>query len=59
MGEEPTTSTEHRVRIIHPVMLAQPVWTGVYFGLGFMIAASVVGAAAFLIFGMLGLALTT
>ena len=59
MGEESATAIEQRVRIIHPVMLAQPVWTGIYFGLGFMIAASVVGAAAFLIFGMLGLALTT
>ena len=59
MGEELTTATEQPVRIIHPVMLAQPIWTGIYFGLGFMIAAAVVGAAAFLIFGMLGLALTT
>ena len=40
--------------IIHPVILAQPIWTGIYFGLGFMIATAVVGAAAFLIFGIVG-----
>ena len=59
MGEESTTTTEQRVRIIHPVRLAQPIGTGIYFGLGLMIASAVVGGAAFLIIAMFGLALTT
>ena len=52
MVEDPTT--EQRVRIVHPVKLAEPIVTGIYFGFGFMIASALVAGAAFLVFGRAG-----